>query len=86
MISIPQKVRRKYNAFQDLLGEAIYLFGGIDENSNASKKLLKLKVREGGEITTDEIIESGGPEARYSHCMVFLEPVYICIYGGKSTD
>ena len=47
MVSIPQKVRRKFTAFQDLLGEAIYLFGGMDENSHASGQLLKLKVREG---------------------------------------
>lgn len=45
MINIPQKIRRKYSVFNDLLGEAIYLFGGLDDNYTASGKLLKLKVK-----------------------------------------
>ena len=37
-----------------------------------------------GELTAEELVASRGPQARLSTCLQFIEPKYLCVYGGKS--
>ena len=84
LVAIPQKPRKKQYSLYDVLGENLYIFGGKNEKESSTNKLFRIKARESNDLTTEEISTKGAPYPRYSACIQFIDPSYICVYGGKS--
>lgn len=86
LVAIPQKHRKKNYSFYDVLGENLYIFGGKTEKDVSSNRLYKVKARESGDLTTEEIVARGSPFPRHSACVQYIDPCYICVYGGRGDD
>lgn len=70
--SISSKYKKKSNSLQDSLGDSIYIFGGKTDKEVVSNKLFRLKLRDTGELTAEEILIPKGPQARHSTCLQFI--------------
>lgn len=86
MVGVPFKSRKKIPSIEETINGHVYLFGGVDETSSTSSRLYKLTLSENDEVTADKVEVMGGPEARHSHCAQFIEPIFMAVYGGQSSE
>lgn len=86
LIVVPMKTRKKHCTFQEAVMDAIYIFGGKDDKEKSTNRLCRIRVRESGDIVSEDIFVKGAPLPRHSACVQFIEPSYICVYGGRSDE
>ena len=86
MVTVPHRIRKKNWNFNEAITDSTYIFGGKNEKDVSSNKLYKIRVRESGDLITEEVVARGAPYPRHSASVQFIQPCYLCVYGGKGDD